>query len=152
LLGHELAHCVYNHGEKALAKQSWRIGVDDAFAELDEVIGAEKTDIEIELESFAAEVLKNSQRRWSLNDELQADSCSTVWLVRSGYDCEGLLRFLKRIYSESFDRMTGKGDIDSAWIYSRDELSKRIQALEKLTKKYRKSDRNFAERFNSNTR
>ncbi len=154
LLAHELAHGILQHGERALADQSWRVGVEDAFAEL-EAETAGKSDVEKDLESFASEVLKQAQRRYTLNDELQADSAATVWLLRAGYDPDGLLRLMKRMRETTGTRLVGHGSVNLAWVYSRDEIETRIAAVEKVLKRYKRyrgRGARFEQRFMENTR
>jgi len=142
VLGHELAHAVFQHGEQALERESWRIGAADAFAELDAETGTED-DAEIaDLEQFGNSVIQMVQRKHNIEIELIADSAATVWLARCGYDPEGLLRFLLRIRSKFGEGLVGHGQISLAWLTSRDELDQRIDRLLKqvasLRKKYGK--------------
>ena len=136
VIAHEMFHCVFNHGRKALEKDSWRAGVDDVFAEL-EAETRSASDEELDLESFANEVREQACRRWSIEDEIQADSAATIWIARCGYDPGGLLRVLEKMRARFGDRLTGHGGITLSWLNSKDELDKRIKVIKKLLKKKR---------------
>lgn len=154
VIGHELAHAVFQHGEQALKKQRYRIAADDVFSELDAETGFENDEETKELEDFANEVLQMVNRKHELDIELIADSAATIWLARSGYDPDGLKRFLMRFYKEFSGSMTGRGDINLAWLNTREELDIRIKKLEKQTKKLKKKVKNpqqFKKRFINNT-
>jgi len=150
IIGHELAHAYFRHGEEGLEKESWRLGVADAFAELEAETGGIDEDLD-DLEQFAASVRQMVGRKYDLDMELTADSAATVWLARSGYDPEGLLRFLKRVREGFGDRLTGHaGGISLAWLNSREELDSRIGKLVKQVKKLKKrykDGKRFEERF-----
>ena len=146
IIGHELAHAVFQHGERALEKQSWRIGVTETFAELDAETGGYNDKEIAELEEFSASVIQMMERKHSLEEELTADSAATIWLARAGYDPEGLLSFLKRLRKGFGEGLTGHGGINLAWLNSRDELDRRIEQLEKQVNELRSGIRSV-ERF-----
>ncbi|NQU05448.1 MAG: M48 family metalloprotease [Calditrichaeota bacterium] len=155
VIGHELAHAVFQHGEQSLKKQRHRIAADDVFSELDAETGFENDEETKELEDFASEVSRMINRKHSIDIELTADSAATVWLARAGYDPDGLKRFLKRLNEEFSGSMTGRGGISLAWLNTGDELDARIKKLEKQTKKLKKKVKNpqqYKERFTRNTR
>ncbi|NQT34247.1 M48 family metalloprotease [bacterium] len=138
ILGHELAHAVFQHGECALEKQSWRIGVSETFAELDAETGGYYDKEIAELEEFSAGVILMMERKHSLDIEFTADSAATIWLARAGYDPEGLLSFLKRLRKGFGEGLTGHGGINLTWLNSRDELDMRIERLEKQVNKLKR--------------
>ena len=147
ILGHELCHVVFNHGRRAFEKEAWRVGADETFAELDAEAGGEEM---AELEAFAESVREQARRRWTLNDELQADSAATVWLARCGYDCTGLQRALEAMRAAMGQGLIGHEGMTIAWLNSRDELDKRIDKLAKQTarlKRKYKGGGTFVERF-----
>jgi len=137
LLAHELAHAILHHGEIGLKKEGWRAGAEDAFAELDESTSDNDTDLS-DLEDYAKQVLASARRRYSIGDELQADSLGTAILARSGYDPSGLKRLLDRVAEQGGVRIAGRGSISISWIQSRQELADRQQAMEKQLKKYKR--------------
>ena len=152
VMGHELAHCVFNHGRKALEQESWRVGVAEVFGEL-EVETHPASDTERELEAFAASIRDQARRRWSIGDEMQADSAATVWLGRSGYDISALQRVLVRLRGEPNDQLTGRGDLTLAWINSGDELDTRIEKLDRQIARMKKkhpAEERFKDRFSRN--
>ncbi|MDP8238858.1 MAG: M48 family metalloprotease [Candidatus Hatepunaea meridiana] len=159
VIGHELAHAVFQHGEQAMSKESWRLREAEVFAELDEETGFEYDEDIAELEQWSASVIQTVRRQHSLDIELTADSASTVWLARAGYDPEGLMRFLKRLRQQFGDSLTGHGNLSIAWLNSRNELDTRITRLEKQIKKIKRklkrkniSGKRFERRFQQNKR
>jgi hypothetical protein len=156
ILSHELAHCVFNHGRKAMERESWRVGVDEVYSEL-EAETHPASDAERDLEAFAASVRDQARRRWTIGDELQADSAATIWLGRSGYDIGALQRVLLRLRGQfgEKNRLTGQGDINLAWINSRDELDRRIAKLDRQIARMKKKhpgETRFSDRFSRYTR
>ncbi|MCF7811401.1 M48 family metalloprotease [bacterium] len=153
VIGHELAHAVFQHGEQALKRQQHKIAADDVFRELDAETGFVNDEETMELENFAGEVLRMVNRKHDIGIELTADSAATVWLARAGYDPDGLKRFLRRLSEEFGGALTGRGGISIAWLNTRDELDTRIDKLEIQTTVLKKQIRNsqqFKERFTRN--
>jgi Zn-dependent protease with chaperone function len=149
VLAHELSHGALHHGIKGLEREGWRAGAEDAFAELEAETSSDDIDVS-DLEDYSKQVLASARRHYGLGEEMQADSLSTVILARAGYDPSGLLRFLQRLKEQEGGRLTGQGDINIAWFQSRQELDRRIAALEKQLRHYKremKRGKREADRF-----
>lgn len=139
IIGHELAHAYFRHGEQGLEKEFFRIKAADAFAELARETGEEYDEELADLEEFSVSAIQFARRKYSIDNELTADSAATCWLRAAGYDPGGLLEFLKRTRTDLGEGLVGqRADFNLIWLNSREELDRRIDCLEKQVKKLRK--------------
>jgi peptidase M48-like protein/SH3 domain-containing protein len=114
VLGHEIAHVVYQHGMQELEKRKPIIIAEDAFYQLNTELPQEKDDkfkeLESELDEFALAVYETIFSGRLSQYELEADHFGMIFAVRCGYQpgsMAGLLeRMIKSQTSSSNDHYT----------------------------------------------
>lgn len=114
VLGHEIAHVVYQHGMQELEKRKPIIIAEDAFSQLNTELPQEKDDkfkeLESELDEFALAVYETIFSGRLSQYELEADRFGMIFAARCGYhpgSMAGLLeRMIKSQTSSSNDHYT----------------------------------------------
>lgn len=97
LIAHEMGHIIQRHGIKELHIRTPKIHAEEAFTELEDELGEEKSPEEIELDSFADEAYDNVVRPRLISYEFEADQLAMTYLKRAGYDQTSLLPLLARM-------------------------------------------------------
>ena len=123
VLGHEFAHLKLNHSKKssntevALSIASVLIG-----AALDYQISKKSgqySDIGQQLTGFGANLIS---KKFSRDQEIEADEQGLIWAMASGYNPSGALLFHKTLNS------------DSSWFSTHPSSQERIEKIEAITK------------------
>jgi len=128
VLAHEMTHCVLQHGESSLQKKVVNLGIEESFAELTDEFN-ETDSITSELNDIIDETSALVSRRASMHEELEADSLTVIWLVKSGYDAGALARVISKIIEASSFRQSQE-DGEANWIMDKVEYRKRLTAIE----------------------
>jgi hypothetical protein len=101
VLGHEIAHVVYQHGMQELEKRKPIIIAEDAFSKLNEEMPQEKDDkynkLESELDDFALAVYETIFSGRLSQYELEADGFGMVFAARCGYHPGSMAGLLERM-------------------------------------------------------
>jgi len=101
VLGHEIAHVVYQHGMQELEKRKPIIIAEDAFSKLNEEMPQEKDDkynkLESELDDFALAVYETIFSGRLSQYELEADRFGMVFAARCGYQPGSMAGLLERM-------------------------------------------------------
>jgi hypothetical protein len=101
VLGHEIAHIVYQHGMQELEKRKPIIIADDAFSQLNEELPQEKDDkfkeLESELDDFALAVYEIIFSGRLAQYEFEADRFGMVFAARCGYPPGSMASLLERM-------------------------------------------------------
>jgi len=101
VLGHEIAHVVYQHGMQELEKRKPIIIAENAFSQLNEEMPQEKDDkynkLESELDDFALAVYETIFSGRLSQYELEADRSGMVFAARCGYQPGSLADLLERM-------------------------------------------------------
>ncbi|MGA9177099.1 MAG: M48 family metalloprotease [Desulfobacterales bacterium] len=101
VLGHEIAHVVYQHGMQELEKRKPIIIAEDAFSKLNEEMPQEKDDkynkLESELDDFALAVYETIFSGRLSQYELEADGFGMVFAARCGYQPGSMAGLLERM-------------------------------------------------------
>ncbi|MDP8229165.1 MAG: M48 family metalloprotease [Candidatus Electryoneaceae bacterium] len=155
VLGHELVHAVFRHGQETVEDEMKRVVCDLHILELGQEVGTFDDFDLSELNDFQDASIQHVRRIRNIDHELMADSISTVWLVRCGYDVTGLKRFLGRFSGTIQPDYDDQAELPLAWITSRDEIEVRNDRLQtqipKLIRRGAKADPvlRFQRRFNA---
>lgn len=99
VLAHEMTHIIQRHGLKEIHINQPRIKSEEAFAELEEETGDEKTADEKDLEDYVDNVLENINAPRLLKYELESDQIAMEYLDRAGYDPTALISLLQKFQS-----------------------------------------------------
>ena len=101
VLGHEIAHIVYQHGMQELEKRKPIIIAEDAFSQLNTELPQEKKDefkeLESELDDFALAVYETIFSGRLSQYELEADRFGMVFSARCGYPPGLMVGLLERM-------------------------------------------------------
>jgi hypothetical protein len=101
VLGHEIAHVVYQHGMQELEKRKPIIIAEDAFSRLNTELPQEKDDqykeLESELDDFALAVYETIFSGRLSQYELEADRSGMIFSARCGYQPGSMAGLLERI-------------------------------------------------------
>jgi len=101
VLGHEIAHVVYQHGMQELEKRKPIIIAEDAFSKLNEELPQEKDDtynkLESELDDFALAVYETIFSGRLSQYEFDADGFGMVFAARCGYHPGSMAGLLERM-------------------------------------------------------
>jgi hypothetical protein len=101
VLGHEIAHVVYQHGMQELDKRKPIIIAEDAFSKLNEEMPQEKDDkykkLESEMDDFALAVYETIFSGRLSQYELEADGFGMVFAARCGYQPGSMAGLLERM-------------------------------------------------------
>jgi len=101
VLGHEIAHVIYQHGMQELEKRKPIIIAEDAFSKLNEELPQEKDDkykkLESELDDFALAVYETIFSGRLSQYELDADGFGMVFAARCGYHPGSMAGLLERM-------------------------------------------------------
>jgi predicted Zn-dependent protease len=101
VLGHEIAHVVYQHGMQELEKRKPIIIAEDAFSRLNTELPQEKNDqykeLESELDDFALAVYETIFSGRLSQYELEADRFGMIFSARCGYQPGSMAGLLERI-------------------------------------------------------
>ena len=101
VLGHEIAHVVYQHGMQELEKRKPIIIAENAFSQLNEEMPQEKDDkynkLESELDDFALAVYETIFSGRLSQYELEADRSGMVFAARCGYQPGSMADLLERM-------------------------------------------------------
>jgi hypothetical protein len=101
VLGHEIAHVVYQHGMQELEKRKPIIIAEDAFSKLNEEMPQEKDDkykkLESEMDDFALAVYETRFSGRLSQYELEADGFGMVFAARCGYQPGSMAGLLERM-------------------------------------------------------
>lgn len=101
VLGHEIAHVVYQHGMQELEKRKPIIIAEDAFSKLNEEMPQEKDDkykkLESEMDDFALAVYETIFSGRLSQYELEADGFGMVFAARCGYQPGSMAGLLERM-------------------------------------------------------
>jgi hypothetical protein len=125
VLGHEIAHVVYQHGMQELEKRKPIIIADDAFSQLNAELPQEKDDkykeLESELDDFALAVYEIIFSGRLAQYELEADRFGMVFAARCNYQ-PGLMAGL-------LERMIKKQTISSNDHYTQEQIKRRLDNI-----------------------
>ena len=125
VLGHEIAHVVYQHGMQELEKRKPIIIADDAFSQLNAELPQEKDDkfkeLESELDDFALAVYEIIFSGRLSHYELEADRSGMVFAARCGYQ-PGLMAGL-------LERMVKSQTLSSNDHYTQEQNKKRLDNI-----------------------
>lgn len=125
VLGHEIAHVVYQHGMQELEKRKPIIIADDAFAQLNAELPQEKDDkykeLESELDDFALAVYEIIFSGRLSQYELDADRSGMVFAARCGYQ-PGLMAGL-------LERMVNSQTLSENDHYTQEQIKKRLDSI-----------------------
>jgi uncharacterized protein YraI len=150
LIAHEMGHVIQRHGIKELHLRTPKIHAEEAFAELQEDVGEEKSSDENELDAFADEAYENVIRPRLIADEYEADQLAMVYLKRAGYDQTVLLPLLSRMV-EPLEKTT---DLFASNFMTRDDVRDRLVKVRQTIASERwtpDTKKQFADRFKKYT-
>ncbi len=150
LIGHEMGHIIQRHGIKELHIRTPKIHAEEAFAELDEEVGEEKSSDEKELDSFADEAYDNVMRPRLISYEFEADQLAMTYLKRAGYDQTALQPLLVRM-EEPLEKTT---DIFASNFMTGDDVRDRVVKVRQTISAERWSPepkKQFTDRFKKYT-
>lgn len=123
LLAHELAHITLQHGMAEASARKSKINAEDAFAEMDDELGTDA--FEQEMDDLAMASYEHAIRGRKEVYEMEADSQGIRYAKRAGYDPSGMATLLSRL--EAHADMAVKEDGPSHWLPV--SLSRRISQL-----------------------
>ena len=127
VLGHEIAHIVYQHGMQELKKRKPIIIAEDAFSQLNKELPQEKNDeykeLEAELDDFALAVYETIFSGRLSQYELEADRFGMIFSARCGYQ-PGLMTHL-------LERMIKSKTISSNDHYTQEQIKKRLANIKR---------------------
>ena len=150
VLGHEIAHVVYQHGLKELEKRKPIIIAEDAFSQLNSELPQEKNDrfkaIESELDDFALSVYETIFSGRLAKYEFEADRLGMIFAARCGYTPGRMADLLKRLV-----RSRTLSDNEH---YTPEQNQKRLNNLEKElhSNKWKGHFNDFQQRWDSYTK
>ncbi len=105
-VAHELAHVVLSHGAKETERRKEKITAEQRFEELDRELGDREQkydDTEEDLTQLANELYEYAIRDRLKEYEYEADYWATIYAYRAGYNPEGGLSLLQKIYDKQGD-------------------------------------------------
>lgn len=136
---HELAHIVHNHGMKETERRKTKIRAEKRFQELNQEL--EQDDDKYEKVEQELNQLANQMYEYVVSDRLKqyeysADYWAFAYMYRAGYDPEGGLNLLQRIYDKQgdFEQKIGKA------VWKGSSLRKRIAKAENQIEDYNLAD------------
>lgn len=150
LIAHEMGHVIQRHGIKELHLRTPKIHAEEAFAELQEDVGEDKSSDENELDAFADEAYENVIRPRLIADEYEADQLAMIYLKRAGYDQTVLLPLLLRM-EEPLEKTT---DLFASNFMTRDDVRDRLVKVRQTITSERwtpDTKKQFADRFKKYT-
>ena len=106
IIAHEIAHVVRKHGLQEMTERKVQIKADQAIAELEAELEAEKDSIEIELEHIILNGYEKIVHERLLNYEIESDLIASILCANAGYDPVGIVRVAKslaELYKEEKD-------------------------------------------------
>jgi predicted Zn-dependent protease len=125
VLGHEIAHVVYQHGMQELEKRKPIIIAEDAFSKLNAELPQEKNDkfkeVESELDDFALAVYETIFSGRLSQYELEADRFGMVFAARCGYQ-PGLM-------ADLLERMIKSQALSNNDHYTQEQIKKRLDSI-----------------------
>jgi Peptidase family M48 len=128
VLGHEIAHVVYQHGLKELEKRKPIIIAEDAFSQLNSELPKEKDDgfqkVEDELDDFALAVYETIFSGRLSQYEFEADRYGMIFAARCGYRPGSMADLL--------DRMVRSHSVSSNDHYTPEQNQKRLSHLKNV--------------------
>jgi len=125
LIAHEMAHVVQRPGIKDMTIRTPKIHAEEAFAELEDELGEEKSEEEQELDAFADEAYENTVRPRLIAYEFESDQLAMTYLKRAGYDPTVLLPLLARMQ----EPLEKSGDIFAPNYMTKDDVGERLQKV-----------------------
>ncbi len=147
VLGHEIAHIVYQHGMQELEKRKPIIIADDAFSQLNAELPQEKDDqykeLESELDDFALAVYEIIFSGRLSQYELDADRSGMVFAVRCGYQPGSMAGLL--------ERMIKSQTLSSNDHYTQEQNKKRLDNIKSVINsgRWKGNFNNFEKRWQS---
>lgn len=148
VLGHEIAHVVYQHGMQELEKRKPIIIAEDAFSQLNTEFPQEKDDkykkLESELDDFALAVYEIIFSGRLSQYELDADDFGMIFSARCGYQPGLMTGLLKRIISSQT-----LSDNDH---YTQEQIKKRLDNIKSAlnSSRWKGNFNNFEKRWEKN--
>ena len=123
VLGHEIAHVVYQHGMQELEKRKPIIIAEDAFSQLNIELPQEKNDeeLESELDDFALAVYETIFSGRLSQYELEADRFGMIFSARCGYQPGSMAGLLERIIKSQ--------TLSSNDHYTQEQIKKRLDSI-----------------------
>jgi peptidase M48-like protein len=125
VLGHEIAHVVYQHGMQELEKRKPIIIAEDAFSRLNTEFPQEKDDkfkeLESELDEFALAVYETIFSGRLSQYELEADRFGMIFAARCGYQPGSMAGLLERMIKSKTS-----SDNDH---YTQEQIKKRLDNI-----------------------
>ena len=125
VLGHEIAHTVYQHGMRELEKRKPIIIAEDAFSRLNTELPQEKDDkfkeLESELDDFALAVYETIFSGRLSQYELEADRFGMIFSARCGYQPGSMAGLL--------ERMIKSQTLSSNDHYTQEQNKKRLDSI-----------------------
>lgn len=140
LLAHELSHVTLHHGATETEVRKPKIHAEDAFAEMDEELG--KDAVEQELDDLALDMYEHAIRGRKEVYEMEADARGVLYAQRAGYDPSGMATLLTRLQRAQAE--VSWDEEPSHWLPN--SLGRRINALPK--KAPSRAYVNFGSRYN----
>ncbi len=150
VLAHEMTHVTQRHGLKELKLSEPKIKAEQAFAELEEETGDEKSEEEKDLENYADNAYENLISPRLLEYEIESDKLCMVFLKRAGYDPTALLSVLQKFQSLPQEQK----DIFDANYMKKNDLRERFLKIQQVVRSegYRSNEeKQFRSRFQSYT-
>jgi hypothetical protein len=148
VLGHEIAHIVYQHGMQELEKRKPIIIAEDAFSQLNTELPQEKNDefkeLESELDDFALAVYETIFSGRLSQYERDADRFGMVFAARCGYQ-PGLMAGL-------LERMIKSQTLSSNEHYTQEQIKKRLDSIKSALNsgRWKGNFNNFEKRWEKN--
>jgi hypothetical protein len=145
VLGHEIAHIVFQHGMQELENRKPIIIAEDAFSRLDTELPQEKDDqfkeLESELDDLALAVYETIFSGRLSQYELEADRLGMIFSARCGYQPGSMAGLL--------ERMVRSRTISSNDHYTPEQNQKRLDNLKKIinSSKWKGDFNNFEQRW-----
>ena len=147
VLGHEIAHVVYQHGMKELEKRKPIVIAEDAFSQLNSELPKEKDDryqkLEAELDDFALAVYETIFSGRLSQYEFEADRMGMTFAARCGYTPGGMADLLERLLRSK--------TLSNNDHYTPEQNQKRLINLKKVlhSSKWNGHFNDFQQRWNS---
>ena len=125
LLAHELSHVTLHHGATETEVRETKIHAEEAFGELDDVLG--KDGVEQELDDLALDLYEYAIRGRKEVYEMEADARGVLYAKRAGYDPSGMASLLIRLQKQEGELPWDEDP--SHWLSK--SLGQRIEVLPK---------------------
>jgi hypothetical protein len=145
VLGHEIAHVIYQHGMQELEKRKPIIIADDAFSQLNAELPQEKNDkykkLESELDDFALAAYEIIFSGRLAQYELEADRFGMLFAARCGYQPGSMASLL--------ERMIKSQTLSNNDHYTQEQINKRLDNIKSALKsgRWKGNFNNFEKRW-----